>query len=130
MAPVMIVPATMPPMTAPGPQRRPYCALASVAVAASVPVMIAAAVSAVSVFFMPISLRMVGSADQEFNRPEGNTARRAIWLSPPSITSLGAEVFVGIWVIHKGKRALNRPRMELTKPEQCPIYVCCHAFRG
>src|SRR5215475_13954712 len=84
MAPVMIAPPTIPPMTAPGPQPQRRCALASVAVAASVPVMMAAAVSAVSVFFMPISLRMVGSADQEFNRPEGNVAARAIWLSPPS----------------------------------------------
>src|SRR5262245_59186378 len=76
MAPVMIAPAKRPPMIGPGPQRRPYCALASVAVAASEPVMMAAAVSAVSIFFMPISLRMVGSADQEFNRPEANIARR------------------------------------------------------
>src|SRR5215510_14834454 len=63
MAPVMIEPAMIPPMTGPGPQPQRRCALASVAVAASVPVMMAAAVSAVSVFFMHISLRMVGSAD-------------------------------------------------------------------
>src|SRR5215510_11948611 len=69
MAPVMIEPAMIPPMTGPGPQPRRHCALASVAVAASVPVMMAAAVSAVSVFFMHISLRMVGSADPGIQLP-------------------------------------------------------------
>src|SRR5262249_3774822 len=89
---VMIAPPMMPPTTAPGPQRR-HCALASVAVAASVPVTMAAAVSAVSVFFMHISLRKVGQRrpgiqlPRRQHCPKGNLAQ-----SPISLT-LRAQVF-------------------------------------
>src|SRR5262249_18525480 len=102
MAPAMIAPPTMPPMTAPGPQPR-RCALASVAVAASVPAMIAAAVSAVSVFFMPISLRTVGSADQEFNCPASKHCPEGNLAHPPSHLHYENNYFVGILVMHKGE---------------------------
>src|SRR5215510_176909 len=94
MAPVMIEPAMIPPMTGPGPQPQRRCALASVAVAASVPVMMVAAVSAVSVFFMHISLRMVGSADpgiqlpRRRHCPQDNLAQSPIHLTYTTSTSI------------------------------------------
>src|SRR5215470_8601736 len=107
MAPVMIAPPMMP-AARPGPQPRRHCALASVAVPASVPVMMAAAVSAVSVFFMHISLRMVGSADQGIQLPRRHIAQRAIWLNPPSHLHYEHNYFVGILVIDKGNWSPNR----------------------
>src|SRR5215510_14432700 len=117
MAPVMIEPAMMPPMTAPGPQPQRRCALASVAVAASEPVMMAAAVSAVSVFFMPISLKMVGSADQEFNRPEGNMPEGQFGSVPIHLTYTRSRSICRNLGDSQGEPALNRPGMKLTKPE-------------
>jgi len=71
MAPVMIAPPMMPAATpGPHPPRRRHWASASVAVAASVPAMIAAAVRAVRVFFMLVSSKIdrVGKIARKWSR--------------------------------------------------------------
>src|SRR5215475_12548501 len=98
MAPPMMPAAT------PGPQPQPWrrhCALASVAVAASVHAITAAAVSAESVFFMQISLR----ACRKY-RPETNCLRlhhpTAISLEAPSNLYQEHKNLVGILMIPQG----------------------------